>query len=130
MAKNKIDAKMIQHQDDSELVIEIGPLAIFRGSSLEFEQAGESPTIRPCYTVAVNPNWLDGGGEVEMCISGSVGIVGIVGKEALLKAVNDPLVQIINADGQYAVLVLKEDGQLESELLLERMPENIPDTKR
>jgi hypothetical protein len=24
---------------------------------------------------------------------------------------------------------LKEDGQLESELLLERMPENIPDTK-
>jgi hypothetical protein len=126
VAKNKIDAKMVQHQDDSELVIEIGPLAIFRGSSLEFEQAGESPTIRPCYTVAVNPKWLDDGGEVELCIAGNVRIVG---PDAPLEAVSDPLIQIINADGQYAVLVLKKGDEHESELLLERMPEDIAETK-
>jgi hypothetical protein len=125
MAKKKIDPKMGQDHDGSELVIEIGPLAIFRGSRLDYERVGD-PTTRPFYTVAVNANWLEGGGQIDLSIAGNVRIVG---PDAPLEAVNDPLIQLINADGQYAVLVLKEDGQLESELLLERMPENIPDTK-
>jgi hypothetical protein len=46
--------------DRSELVLKVGPLAIFRSSSLEYgEKRGEMPNIRRCYTVAVDPNWLD-----------------------------------------------------------------------
>lgn len=124
MDKNKTDrVKMDVGHDASELVLEVGPLALFRSSSLEFseKQTGEGPTLHPCYTVAVNPDWLDDGGEIELCIRGSVRIVGT---DVLLEPAISPLVQIINLDGQHHVLLINEDGQHESKLQLEPVPEN------
>jgi hypothetical protein len=121
MAKNEINNKRSFGYDDSELVAEIRPLALFRSSSLEFEDEGEMPTIRPCYTVVVNPKWLDDGGEVELCIAARVRIVS---KGAKVKTVADPLIQIVNGDGQYDVLILKEGGLLESALQLKPVLES------
>jgi hypothetical protein len=120
VGKIKMGVQMNAANDGSELVSEVGPLAIFRSSSLEYgEKRGDLPYIRPCYTVAVNPNWLDDGGEIELCIAGSVRIVGTDAPLA-----DDSLVQIINRDGQHHVMVLNEDHQHEDRLQLEPMPEN------
>jgi hypothetical protein len=70
--------------------------------------------------VAVNPTWLDNSGEIELCIAGSVRIVGT---DAPLAA-HESLVQIINGDGQHHVMVLNEDRQHEDRLQVESMPEN------
>ena len=61
--KTGIAESMLLRRDDSELVLEVGPLAIFRGSSLAYKDGRRDvePAIRPYYTVAINPYWLDEG---------------------------------------------------------------------
>jgi hypothetical protein len=52
-----ITEDMLLRRDDSELVLEVGPLAIFRGSSLAYKDGRRDvePAVRPYYTVAINP---------------------------------------------------------------------------
>jgi hypothetical protein len=58
--------------------------------------------IRPYYPVAINPNWLDNGGAVELCIGESVKFDGTA---APLKEEQDLLVKIDAARGMYELFV-------------------------
>jgi hypothetical protein len=120
--KTGIAESMLLRRDDSELVLEVGPLAIFRGSSLAYKDGRRDvqPAIRPYYTVAINPYWLDEGGEVELCIEGDVRIIGT---SKPLEEERDLFVQVREVDGRYDVLVMDREGELSSHLQLERVPE-------
>jgi len=117
-----ITKRTLLRRDDSELVLEVGPLAIFRGSSLEYKdgRTDVEPAVHSYYTVAINPNWLDAGGEAELCLAG---VFRISGSDKPLVEEEDLLVQLKHADGKYDLLVMDNNGHMSTHLQLERVPD-------
>ena len=106
-------------RQDSELVLQVGPLGIYRGSTLVFE-GRRDPTTIPYYTVLISASWLDQGGEVELGIEGNLRIAGT---ERALAEEEDLLVQVGKTDDVYELDVMNRDGELTLQLELERVPE-------
>jgi hypothetical protein len=130
MSKPKTTSKIprtLIRRDDSELVMQVGPFAIFRGSNLIFDDKGsnQGPTVQPYYTLAIGKQWLDEGGEVELCIDGNVRIAGT---HKVLDEEEDLIVQVGGAKGKYSVLVMDSDGAMSSHLELESV--NVIDFDR
>jgi hypothetical protein len=121
--KDKLPATLVR-RDDSELVMQVGPLGIYRGSNLIFDDddSGRGPTVQPFYTVAIGQQWLKDGGEVEFCIDGNVRIAGT---DNVLEEEKDLIVQVGGSKGKFSVLVMDSDGDLSSHLELE--PVNVID---
>lgn len=115
--KDKVPRTLIR-RDDSELVMQVGPFAIYRGSNLIFDDndSGRGPTVQPYYTVAIGKQWLNDGGEVELCIDGNVRIAGT---DRVLNEEEDLIVQVGGSKGKYSVLVMDSNGDLSSQLELE-----------
>ena len=107
---------------ESELVIEVGPLAIYRGSSLDLDEFGGQPGVRPFYTVAIAPRWLDDSGEVNLCIDGKVRIAGTT---KALDEDYDTFIHVIKGRGKYEVLVMEPEGHLSTHLELESVEDGL-----
>jgi hypothetical protein len=119
MSKQKRKEKLtvtLLRRDDSELVMQLGPLGIYRGSNLIFNDDDSDPTVQPYYTVAIGKQWLENGGEVKLFIDGKVRIAGT---DRVLEEENDMLVQVGGSAGKYSVLVMESDGNLSTHLQLE-----------
>jgi hypothetical protein len=111
--------KGLLRRDDSELLMAVGPLEVYGGSNLMLgDGRNEGPEMRPFYTVAINPCWLDDSGEVELCIDGTVRIVGTSEPP---EEDADLFVQVGKLEDKYNVRVLDKSGSASTHLQLERV---------
>jgi hypothetical protein len=108
--KDKVTGTLVRRYD-SELVMQLGPLGIYRGSNLIFNDDSD-PRVQPYYTVATGKQWLENGAEVELFIDGRIRIAGT---DRVLDEEKDMLVQV----GGSSVLVMESDRSLSTHLQLE-----------